>query len=124
MILIPRARVLATCLAVAILGHATAYGQGSVQASITGLVRDTSGAVLPGVTVEASSGALIEKTRSAVTDGAGRYRLVELPPGAYTITYSLSGFNTVRREGLELSGSLTATIDIDLRVGSLQETIT
>ena len=100
------------------------FGQGAVQASITGVVRDTSGAVLPGVTVEASSPALIEKSRLAVTDGTGRYQIVGLLPGAYAVTFSLPGFSTVRRDGLQLSGSLTATIDAEMRVGSLEETIT
>lgn len=124
MIQIQRVRFVAAAWVVALLCHASAYGQGAVQASVTGIVRDASGAVLPGVTVEAASPVLIEKTRSAVTDGAGRYRLIELPPGTYAVTYTLAGFNAVRREGLELSGSLVATIDIDLKIGSLQETIT
>ena len=94
------------------------------QASITGTVRDTSGAVLPGVTVEASSPALIEKVRSATTDGNGQYRIVDLRAGQYTVTYSLAGFSTVKREGVALEGSFTATINIDLRVGELTETIT
>ena len=94
------------------------------QASITGVVRDPSGAVLPGVTVEASSSALIEKVRSVVTDGSGQYRIVDLRPGTYVVTYTLSGFSTVRREGIELTGTFVATIDVDLRVGSLEETIT
>ena len=74
------------------------------QSSITGVVRDTSGAVLPGVTVEASSPALIEKTRSVVTDGTGQYRIENLRPGTYALTFSLSGFNTSKREGIELTG--------------------
>ncbi len=94
------------------------------QASITGVVRDPSGAVLPGVTVEASSPALIEKVRSVVTDGSGQYRIIDLRPGAYSVVFSLSGFSTVRREGIELTGTFVATIDVDLRVGSLEETIT
>jgi hypothetical protein len=94
------------------------------QASITGVVRDPSGAVLPGVTVEASSPALIEKVRSVVTDGSGQYRIIDLRPGTYTVVFSLSGFSTVRREGIELTGTFVATIDVDLRVGSLEETIT
>src|SRR5690606_17302547 len=94
------------------------------QASITGLVRDTSGAVLPGVTVEASSPALIEKVRAAVTDGSGRYRIVDLRPGTYSVTFTLTGFSPVRREGLELVGAFTATVDAELRVGALEETIT
>ena len=94
------------------------------QASITGVVQDTSGAVLPGVTVEVSSPALIEKVRSVVTDGSGQYRLVDLRPGAYTMTFTLAGFNTVRREGIQLSGSFVATVNAEMRVGALEETIT
>src|SRR5262245_57482799 len=94
------------------------------QASITGVVRDTSGAVSPGVTVEAASPALIEKTRSVVTDGTGQYRIVDLRPGLYTVTFSLNGFRTVKREGVELIGSFVATVNTDLRVGTLAETIT
>jgi hypothetical protein len=94
------------------------------QATITGIVKDTSGAVLPGVTVEASSPALIEKTRTVVSDGSGQYRIVDLRPGTYTVTFTLTGFNTFKREGVELSGALTATINADLKVGSLEETVT
>src|SRR6187401_2879967 len=94
------------------------------QASISGVVRDASGAVLPGVTVEASSPAPIEKVRSVTTDGSGQYRITELRPGTYAVTYTLSGFSTVRREGIELNGTFVATIDVDLRVGALEETIT
>ena len=94
------------------------------QASITGVVRDTSGALLPGVTVEATSPVLIERVRSVVTDGTGQYRIVELRPGTYTLTFSLSGFVTVRREGIELTGAFTATVNAELPVGTLQETVT
>ena len=94
------------------------------QASITGTVRDTSGAVLPGVTVEASSPALIEKVRTATTDGNGQYRIVDLRAGEYTVTFALQGFSTVKREGVALEGSFTAAINIDMRVGELTETIT
>ena len=99
---------------------ASAYAQ----ASITGVVKDTSGAVLPGVTVEASSPALIEKVRAAVTDGSGLYRIVDLLPGTYAVEFTLPGFTTVRREGVELTGSFAASINADLRVGALEETIT
>src|SRR5687767_10914017 len=92
------------------------------QASITGVVRDTSGAVLPGVTVEAASPALIEKVRSVVTDGNGQYRIENLRPGAYSVTFTLPGFATVKREGVELAGTFVASINADLRVGSLEET--
>jgi hypothetical protein len=94
------------------------------QASITGTVRDTSGAVLPGVTVEASSPALIEKVRTATTDGNGQFRIVDLRAGEYAVTFSLAGFTTVKREGVALEGSFTATVNIDMRVGELTETIT
>ena len=94
------------------------------QASITGVVRDASGGVLPGVTVETTSPALIEKSRTVVTDGNGQYRFEALRPGSYALTFTLSGFSTVRREGVELTGSFVATIDVELRVGALQETIT
>jgi hypothetical protein len=96
----------------------------SAQATIAGVVRDTSAAVLPGVTVEASSSALIEKTRTVVTDGSGQYRITDLPPGSYTVTFTLTGFTTVKREGLTVSGSGVVPINADLRVGALEETIT
>jgi hypothetical protein len=94
------------------------------QASITGVVKDTSGAVLPGVTVEASSPALIEKTRTTVTDSAGLYRIVDLRPGTYSVTFGLTGFSTVKRDDIEVVGTATLTIPIELRVGELQETVT
>ncbi|HEY6614279.1 MAG TPA: TonB-dependent receptor, partial [Vicinamibacterales bacterium] len=94
------------------------------QAAITGVVRDTSGAVLPGVTVEAASPVLIERTRSVVSDDTGQYRIVDLRPGTYALTFTLPGFNTVKREGIELSGDFVATISVELRVGALEETVT
>jgi hypothetical protein len=92
--------------------------------SFAGAVRDTSGAVLPGVTVEASSPALITKVRTGVTDDAGQYRIPDLPPGTYRITFSLSGFATVIREGLVLSGAGVMTIGAEMRVGAIAESIT
>lgn len=94
------------------------------QATLTGVVKDGSGGVLPGVTVEAASPVLIEKVRSVVTDDTGQYRIVELRPGTYSVTFELPGFSTVKREGIELSGDFVATVNADLRVGSLEETIT
>src|SRR6187455_769939 len=91
------------------------------QATITGVVRDASGAVLPGVTVEAASPVLIEKLRSATTDGSGQYRIIDLRPGLYDVSFQLPGFSTVRREGIELTGALTATVNTDLRVGGVSE---
>jgi hypothetical protein len=94
------------------------------QASISGVVRDSSGGVLPGVTVEAASPVLIEKVRTTVTDGNGRYELIDLRPGAYAVTFTLAGFNAVRRDGVILSGSAAAVVDADLRVGAIEETVT
>ena len=94
------------------------------QSSIAGVVRDASGAVLPGVTVEAASPALIEKVRTAVTDGTGQYRLENLRPGTYTLTFSLTGFSQVKRENVEVSGGAILSINADMRVGGVQETIT
>jgi hypothetical protein len=107
-------------VAVLVLLPAVAFAQGT----LTGTVRDASGAILPGVTVEASSPALIERVRTVVTDGTGQYRLIELNPGTYSLTFTLPGFVTVRREGLVLAGSATLTIPIELPLGDLQETIT
>jgi hypothetical protein len=94
------------------------------QASIAGSAKDASGATLPGVTVEASSPVLIEKVRTTVTDDRGLFRIVGLPPGAYTVTFALPGFNQVKREGIELTGAFTATIDAEMTVGGVTETIT
>src|SRR5687767_10829282 len=94
------------------------------QPAVAGVVRDTSGAVLPGVSVEAASPALIEKSRTVVTDGNGQYRIVDLEPGTYTVTFTLSGFTTVKREGIELTGAGVTTINADLPVGAVAETVT
>jgi carboxypeptidase family protein len=94
------------------------------QASIVGTVKDASGAVLPGVTVEASSPALIEKTRSVISNSTGQYSIEDLRPGTYTVTFTLPGFTTIKREGIELAGSFIATVNADLKVGGVTETIT
>jgi len=94
------------------------------QASITGTIKDPSGAVLPGVTVEAASDVLIERVRSVISDNGGQYRIVDLRPGTYTVTVSLPGFATIKRDGIELIGSVTLTIPFELKVGELQETVT
>jgi Carboxypeptidase regulatory-like domain len=94
------------------------------QASIVGSVKDNSGAVMPGVTVEASSPALIEKTRSVVTSGTGQYAIVDLRPGTYTVTFTLPGFNTIKRDGIELTGNFVASVSVEMRVGAVEETIT
>ena len=102
---------------------ATAWAQ-APPSGIAGVVRDASGAVLPGVTVEAASPALIEKVRTVVTDSEGQYKIIDLRIGAYVVTFTLPGFATVRREGIELPAGFTATVNIEMRVGGLEETIT
>ena len=94
------------------------------QSAITGIVRDASGAVMPGVTITASSPALIEKSKTSVSDGSGQYRIIDLRPGTYNVTFELSGFQTIKREGLSLEANFTATVNADLQVGSLQESLT
>ncbi len=91
---------------------------------IAGVVRDTSGLAMPGVTVEAASPALIEKVRSVSTDGEGRYTIVDLRPGTYAVTFTLTGFSTVKRDGIVLGSGFTASVNISMQVGSLEETIT
>ncbi|MQA29963.1 MAG: TonB-dependent receptor [Luteitalea sp.] len=113
------AAALATALA---LVPGTASAQQA--SSIAGVVRDTSGAVLPGVTVEAASPALIEKVRTVVTDGEGRYNVTDLRPGTYVVTFTLTGFNTFRRDGITLTTGFTASVNADMQVGALEETIT
>ncbi|MGE3508916.1 MAG: carboxypeptidase regulatory-like domain-containing protein [Vicinamibacterales bacterium] len=94
------------------------------QSAISGLVRDTSGAVMPGVTVDAASPVLIEKVRSVVSDDQGRYTIIDLRPGTYTVTFTLPGFNTYVQEGLELPANFTATVNAEMRVGALEESVT
>src|SRR6476660_7589507 len=118
-----RAAKLGFALAVALLLPMGAYAQGQ-SGTIAGSVKDDTGGVLPGVTVEVASPALIEKVRTAVTDGQGAYKIVDLRPGTYSVTFTLTGFSTVKREGIELSAGFTATVNGDLKVGSLQETVT
>jgi len=115
-------RVVGLMLLAGALAVSTSFAQGA--AGITGIVRDTSGAVMPGVTVEAASPALIEKVRTAVTDGSGRYNITDLRPGLYSVTFTLAGFSAYKREGIQLSAGFTATANADLKVGGLEETVT
>ena len=108
------------CLACLCLLPATA----EAQSGFSGVVKDTSDAVLPGVTVEAASPVLIEKVRSAITNADGRYNIVDLRPGVYTVTFTLPGFNTLKRDGVELPANFTSTLNIELRVGAIEETVT
>jgi hypothetical protein len=116
-------RVTAACLVLAglfVLAPSVTYAQ----ATITGIVRDGSGAVLPGVTVEAASPDLIEKVRTDTTGADGQYRISGLRGGTYSLTFSLQGFSTVRRENIKLEGTFVASINAELNVGAVQETIT
>src|SRR3954471_2715727 len=94
------------------------------QSAIAGVVKDTTGALLPGVTVEASSPALIEKVKTAASNEAGQYRIVDLRPGTYSVTFTLTGFNTIVREGILLEANFTAPINVEMRVGAVSENVT
>ena len=96
----------------------------SAQSAFSGVVRDTSGAVLPGVNVEAASPVLIEKSRTVVSDAGGRYTITDLRPGTYKLTFTLEGFATFVRDGVELAGNTTAPINADMKVGALEESVT
>jgi carboxypeptidase family protein len=107
-----------------LLIHPAAWAQDASTGAIVGAVRDSSGGALPGVTVEVASPALIERVRSVVTDGEGRYRITALRPGAYTVTFTLTGFTTLKREGIDVQTGFAATVNTELAVGTLNETIT
>jgi hypothetical protein len=109
---------------VLLMAPSSVFAQSSTTGAIAGIVKDTTGAVLPGVTVEAASPALIEKVRTVVTDANGNYKIVDLRPGVYSVTFSLTGFSTVKREGVELTTGVTANINSELKVGALEETVT
>src|SRR5207253_7571197 len=99
-----------------VLVASTAWAQLTTASGIAGVVKDASGAVLPGVTVEAASPALIEKARTVVSDGEGRYNVIGLPSGTYSVTFTLAGFNTVKREGIILTAGFTAPVSVEMRV--------
>jgi carboxypeptidase family protein len=119
-----RTRVVALPLLIAVAALLFLPTAARAQSAIAGIVKDTTGAVLPGVTVEASSDVLIEKTRSVITDSQGNFKIVDLRPGVYALTFTLPGFATVRREGLELPSNFTMTVNGELRVGGLEEALT
>ena len=122
---IPRPRSFAVFLvALAFLAGFTPRALAQTDAGIIGTVTDESGAVLPGVTVTVTSPALQVPSMSAVTDAKGEFRITPLPIGTYTVEYSLSGFPDIRREGIRLTVGFSAKIDMQLKVGSLEETIT
>src|SRR5262245_52548784 len=112
-------------VAVALLAllPALARAQGTASGNIAGVVKDASGGVLPGVAVEAASPALIERVRTVVTDDQGQYKIVDLRPGTYTVTFTLTGFSTIKREGIELTTGFTAAVNAEMKIGALEETI-
>src|SRR4051812_1822055 len=109
-------------LALLVLGIATS-GHAQTLGTIAGVAKDATGAVLPGVSVEVASPALIEKVRAATTDGSGQYAVVSLPVGTYSVTFTLPGFGTVKREGVEILANFTATINGEMKVGAVAETV-
>src|SRR5215831_6496804 len=116
-----RANRIGILLALLVVGPTVAQAQ---TASIAGVVKDSTGGVMPGVSVEAASPALIEKVRTATTDSGGQYKIIDLQPGTYTVTFVLPGFNTVKREGIVLTSDFTAAVNAELRVGEVAETVT
>src|SRR6476661_1173128 len=111
-------------ISIATLALALAPSAAFAQAAIAGTAKDSSGAVLPGVTVEAASPVLIEKSRTVVTDATGQYKIENLRPGSYTVTFTLTMFTTVKRENIELTGTFVATVNADMKVGDVAETVT
>src|SRR5205809_5795064 len=119
-----RLRISRTSIVVFLAWLALPPAVAQAQSAIAGVVRDTSGAVMPGVTVEATSPALIEQVRSVATDEQGQYKIIDLRPGLYSVTFSLAGFATIKRDGIDLPANFTAQINTEMRVGELSETPT
>lgn len=119
-----RSSLVAVFFVAALIASVSTTAHAQTRSGIVGVVKDTSEAVLPGVTVEASSPALLERVRTVVTDGQGVYNITDLRPGVYTVTFSLTGFSEVKKEGVELTSSFTATVNAVMQVGTLQEAVT
>src|SRR5437899_2453405 len=117
-------RLFAKAAVAASLGLLLLPGAVSAQSSITGLVKDTSGAVIPGVTIETTSPALIEKVRTAVSDGQGRYAIIDLRPGIYKVTFTVQGFTTFVQDGIDLPSNFTATVNAEMKLGAVEESVT
>src|SRR5262245_62388739 len=118
------ARKILFLVLIAFAGLAALPSTARAQSAIAGVARDTSGALLPGVTVEASSDVLIEKTRSVVSNGQGQYTIVDLRPGVYSLTFTLEGFSVFKRDGIELPANFTATINAEMKIGAIEESVT
>ena len=112
------ASVVTAAMGISLFLPVAAWAQSALSGSIAGTARDATAAVLPGVVVEAASPALIEKVRTVITDERGEYKIIDLRPGIYTVTFTLIGFSTVKHEGIELTTGFTATVSADMRVGS------
>src|SRR5258705_3373228 len=119
-----RTRLASAFLFTLFLGVALFPSVSSAQSAITGSVRDSGGGVLPGVSVEATSPALIERSRIVVTDAQGRYAIIDLRPGVYRVTFTLAGFSTLVQESIDLPSNFTATANAEMKVGALEESIT
>jgi len=111
-------------VAVLVLAAGLASAQSTNLGAIAGVVKDATGGVMPGVTVEVTSPTMLERSRTVVTDGEGLYKVLDLRPGTYAVTFTLQGFGAVKREGIDLSAGFTATVNAELKVGSLEETLT
>ena len=120
----PLTLIIATCCATLLILLSPTPASAQTGSGLAGVVRDASGGVLPGVTVEAASPALIEGSRTTVTDVSGQYQIADLRPGEYSVTFSLAGFRTVRREAIRISAAFTATINVELQVGAIEESLT
>src|SRR5207249_1159024 len=105
-------------MGIALFLLAPGWASAQTNGAIAGVVKDNTGAVLPGVTVEASSPALLEKVRSVVTDGEGNYKILDLRPGEYTVTFTLPGFSSFKREGIALTTGITANVNAEMKVGN------
>ena len=119
-----RQKTFGTIIIAAAIAFAAIPSTVSAQSAISGIVKDSGGGVLPGVTVQAASPALIERVREAVTDEQGRFTIVDLRPGLYKVTFALSGFATLVRDGIDLPSNFTATVNAELKVGALEESVT
>ena len=117
-------RTFGTIIVAAAIGFAAIPSTVSAQSAISGVVKDSGGGILPGVTVQAASPALIERVRDAVTDEQGRYTIVDLRPGLYKVTFALAGFTTLVRDGIDLPSNFTATVNVELNLGALEESVT
>src|SRR5437870_7204930 len=115
-----KARSVGICVFAAFAAIVLLPNAARAQSAFAGIVKDATGAVMPGVTVEAASPALIEQSKSVVSDASGAYKIIDLRPGTYTLTFTLAGFAAVKKEGIELPSNFTSTINAELRIGAIE----